>query len=322
MARGLGKGVVSIKLTDAGSVEGVPSDHVLMSASLGVDGALTCAWATPLDQEALLRRDEVPNWASFAVTKADPPVALLVTVTSERGSESHVWHNIGLAFPSVVRLPASGDFLIVGTRCRVIKDVPEHNAARVSPSGEILHTGTLGDGIEHIVATREDDLWVGYFDEGVFGNYGWGDGGPPPVGASGIVRFSHDFGVEWRYPQDPGPPIADCYTLALDGDDVYACPYTDFPILRIRDDAVEHWDGLGVPARFMLVSGHRLALLGGYRTHWSEGVIVDLEAGRAKPLRLSGPKGVDLHEAFTICVVGDTIVALDGTRILKGALDL
>jgi hypothetical protein len=32
----------------------------------------------------------------------------------------------------------------------------------------------FGDDIAHVQATDTGEIWVGYFDEGVYGNYGWG----------------------------------------------------------------------------------------------------------------------------------------------------
>ena len=41
--------------------------------------------------------------------------------------------------------------------------------------------------------TLDRQVWVGYFDEGIYGNYGWGRAeSEEPVGAYGIVRFSSD----------------------------------------------------------------------------------------------------------------------------------
>ena len=30
----------------------------------------------------------------------------------------------------------------------------------------------LGDGIAHVLATSTGQVWAGYFDEGIYGNYG------------------------------------------------------------------------------------------------------------------------------------------------------
>jgi hypothetical protein len=53
---------------------------------------------------------------------------------------------------------------------------------------------TIGDGVARVRVARSGHVWVGYFDEGVYGNYGWGGGGggPAPLGAPGLVRFSPD----------------------------------------------------------------------------------------------------------------------------------
>ncbi|MFI7578403.1 hypothetical protein [Micromonospora sp. NPDC049497] len=56
-------------------------------------------------------------------------------------------------------------------------------------------------------------LWVGYFDEGVYGNFGWGGPGPAPIGATGIARFTETLHPEWHFPTDDLSPIDDCYAL-------------------------------------------------------------------------------------------------------------
>ena len=85
----------------------------------------------------------------------------------------------------------------------------------------------LGDGIGQVAATSDGDVWAGYFDEGVYGNYGWGDpGGEAPVGACGLVRFTPDLQLDWRFPshvQQPWGAISDCYALNVGDTDVWAC---------------------------------------------------------------------------------------------------
>lgn len=79
----------------------------------------------------------------------------------------------------------------------------------------------LGDGIGHVLATSTGQVWVGYFDEGIYGNYGWGrTDSEEPVGAYGIVRFSPDLEPDWHYPKytgvGPWDAISDCYALNVD----------------------------------------------------------------------------------------------------------
>ena len=99
--------------------------------------------------------------------------------------------------------------------------------------------GVVGDGVEHMFTTSAGDIWVAYFDEGVFGNYGWGGPGPTPIGAPGIVRFGADLSLRWSFPMNTS--MADCYAFNVDDHEIWACYYTEFPIARIADDAVRHW---------------------------------------------------------------------------------
>jgi hypothetical protein len=127
----------------------------------------------------------------------------------------------------------------------------------------------LGDGIEHVLATSTGQVWVGYFDEGIYGNYGWGRAdSEEPAGAYGIVRFSPGLKSAWHYPQytgvGPWEPIDDCYALNVDDTCIWACYYSDFPVVRIRDDIVTGWHNDTGGARALAAAGSRVALCGGY----------------------------------------------------------
>jgi hypothetical protein len=99
-----------------------------------------------------------------------------------------------------------GRFLVAGARCRWRPGGPDSNAVLYDAGGQAVSAHVLGDGIAHLQATSTGHLWAGYFDEGIYGNYGWGrDGTPPPVGVAGIVRFSPALEPAWHYPATPGP---------------------------------------------------------------------------------------------------------------------
>jgi hypothetical protein len=38
--------------------------------------------------------------------------------------------------------------------------------------GQVVSQHVLGDGIGHVLATSTGQVWAGYFDEGIHGNYG------------------------------------------------------------------------------------------------------------------------------------------------------
>lgn len=172
-----------------------------------------------------------------------------------------------LDFPEIGRLP-SGDFVVVGSRCQWLGPGPEQNALVVGADGSVVRRGCIGDGIEHLQVADDGTIWAGYFDEGVFGNYGWGNPGPAPLGAAGIVAWSPTtFEKVWELDTPDYRMIADCYALNVGPEAVWACPYTDFPVIRIaggRTDVFPTGDDIG-GAGDMISSGDRVGLLGAYR---------------------------------------------------------
>jgi hypothetical protein len=73
-------------------------------------------------------------------------------------------------------------------------------------SREIL----LGGGIKGTQATASGVIWSSYFDEGIFGNYGWHD----PIGASGLVARDTTGDTLYQYaPTDALDDMADCYAM-------------------------------------------------------------------------------------------------------------
>ena len=109
--------------------------------------------------------------------------------------------DLTLAHISVQPMP--GDkFLAAGARCRWRRDGPDRNGVLYDADGQVVSESVLGDGIRHVLATSNGQVWIGYFDEGIYGNYGWGRAGTEePVGAYGFVRFSPELVPVWHYPR-------------------------------------------------------------------------------------------------------------------------
>jgi hypothetical protein len=166
--------------------------------------------------------------------------------------------------------------------------------------------------------------WVGYFDEGVFGNYGWGGPGPEPIGAHGLVRFDERLERAWDYPYDTGfDAICDCYALNVSAETVWACYYTAFPVVRIIDDRVTGWTNTASGATAVITDGRHCALVGGYRGDRDRVVIGELRPdGRfdiRHETRLSLPGGAPLPPSRTFGR-GNVLHVLSGTTHYK--LDL
>jgi hypothetical protein len=110
----------------------------------------------------------------------------------------------------------------------------ETSNARVFDSSGILKRDfTLGDGIQHVQTTVDGHIWVGYFDEGVFGD--------TPISQSGINCFDKFGQLIYAHADES---MADCYALnVVSNDEVWSCYYTDFPLVQIVNQQVKNsWD--------------------------------------------------------------------------------
>lgn len=145
------------------------------------------------------------------------------------------WWSIRLDGPAVtyplLDLMPDGNILVVDARCRRYRDgTADDNAHVFDSAGPHLRSFCLGDGIERLGVDAAGTIWVGYFDEGVFGNRGWRD----PIGAAGLVRFDSHGQRLWTYqPPSAAQAIIDCYALNVDARTTWTYYYTDFPLVKI-----------------------------------------------------------------------------------------
>jgi len=146
--------------------------------------------------------------------------------------------------------------------------------------GEIL----LGDGVQSIQATRRGEIWVSYFDEGVFGNFGW----DTPFGASGLLALDHSGQTVYQFePNGKLDHIVDCYALNVANEsDIWCYYYTDFPLVQIQNKKiVASWNVPVSGSSAFAINGDLVLFAGGY-DHRNEFELVHLDSdGTAKLLR-------------------------------------
>ena len=92
-----------------------------------------------------------------------------------------------------------------------------------------------GDGIASLAIDAKDQIWISYYDEGVFGNYGWSFGQQSPVnpGSGGLSCFDAEGQLLWRFNQDGPGGIDDCYALNVSDKNIWAYYYSDFNLASI-----------------------------------------------------------------------------------------
>jgi hypothetical protein len=94
------------------------------------------------------------------------------------------------------------------------------NTKVFSQDGTLKREFLLGDGIRDVQVTADGRIWTSYYDEGIFGNFGWED----PVGKNGLVLWDSSGQRLYEYmPSDALDWICDCYALNVVSDDEAWC---------------------------------------------------------------------------------------------------
>lgn len=229
-------------------------DGELVAFNVGPNGAVYIVVAIkPLDY-----RIERPDGASFAKTLPEQPQSYRVVGLS--GPQSVLDLRIdGERFNIHDIQPLAAELLLVCARSYFKgPDDFEKNGRVYTRDGKFAREILLGDGIQSVQATSSGVIWTSYFDEGVFGNYGWQN----PVGASGLVAWDSAGNKLYEFePRDGLDSICDCYALNVESeDDVWLYYYTAFPLVRLRRRQIESvWK---IPLRgsdaFAVSAGHAL----------------------------------------------------------------
>ena len=225
----------------------------------------------------------------------------------------------GERIPCAYVQPVPDGVLVVGARCswRQSESEPEKNAVVFDHCGVELRRFCLGDGINDVRVDRRGFIWVSYFDEGIFGNYGWEGSGRRPLGAPGLVKFDGSGNSLAEYDAEAAgtDAICDAYAINLaSDDDVWVYFYTDFPIVHWHRGTYRRWRFGEGGANAMAVRNDRVALYGG------EGRlrILALEPeGSTRPIRQVSVEAEDhrLGPGTFASGVGEVLYLVDERRV-------
>ncbi|WP_430883351.1 hypothetical protein [Fusibacter sp. JL216-2] len=130
--------------------------------------------------------------------------------------------------------------LLASARCQYFSESNiEKNAIIFSKSGVVKNTLTLGDGIQDIKVSKNKELWTSYFDEGVFGNYGW----EVPLGQSGLRCWTLNGDTVYDYESvDYDHSISDCYAMNIDSqENVWFYFYTEFYLGKYSNGTLNYY---------------------------------------------------------------------------------
>lgn len=156
--------------------------------------------------------------------------------------------------------------LLVCSRCSFRgPDDFDKNGRIYSSQGHLVREILLGDGIQTVQTTAEGVIWTSYFDEGIFGNCGWG---MSPIGASGLIAWDDSGRKLYEFtPAEGLDYMCDCYALNVASErDVWCDYYNQFPLVRIRDHRIDAVWKPNVRGSDAFAVSEQLALFcGGYK---------------------------------------------------------
>lgn len=161
--------------------------------------------------------------------------------------------------------PIGEDILLLGARSRCYRDgSADQNAVIVDRNGGKLREMCLGDGIQSCAVTADGRIITSYFDEGVFGNFGW----DKPVGSCGLIVWDRQGREVWK---NGTYPIWDCYAMNLDDqENLWFYYYDEFNLVRTNfrsGDRVFKPRHDGMTDFLVTASGRGILTDGGYGNH-------------------------------------------------------
>lgn len=189
------------------------------------------------DGQAKAIAKEARGFGIFPMSRAPCGLAFSLVVQSGAVSETIGLPATNITFPCV-DLFSDGGCLLVGARSSWrSNDDFDLNGALIERGTKNPKRVCFGDGIEDVSADGTDRIWISYFDEGVFGNFGWSHPGPTGLGAGGVNCFDRTGELLWQHNrEDAAELIDDCYAMNVSPLGVWFYFYSAFKVARVTED--------------------------------------------------------------------------------------
>lgn len=214
-----------------------------------------------------------------------------------------------------VQLLPEDRILLICARCRRRSSSEiEANGRVYSADGLLVDEIVLGDGIQDVKTNDSGEIWTSYFDEGIFGNFGWDD----PLGKSGLVKWSEDGKALFEFEPISGLDyICDCYALNLESKNtIWAYYYTDFPLVRIKPGTIEDYWNVQISGSSSFAIYRNFALFSGGYDDKSCFHLVELGKDHKSKL-IKNVRLTNINEIEWITSYGDSLFILSKSSIHK-----
>ncbi|UOY92399.1 hypothetical protein MUG87_18560 [Ectobacillus sp. JY-23] len=112
------------------------------------------------------------------------------------------------------------------------------NAYILNEEGKVMHQFYVGDGIQNCQVDDENNIWISYFDEGIFSE--------TEICWDGIIAFDcygqivfKEYG---KFVDELGiPSIDDCYAMNVNGNEVWLYYHSEYPLVCIKNKKLYQW---------------------------------------------------------------------------------
>lgn len=214
-----------------------PDGYRFVTTGISLQGELLCLFVEESAASQVHRTTGAGQDAIFPVAEMDANFRYLLIVTDGAQSREVLLPRFNYAFPIVDLFP-DGRVVIVGARCgQAALNDGNGNGLIYDPRDGKSIRFLAGDGIENIGVDGKDQIWVSYFDEGVFSSLS--------NIASGLNCFDASGNVIWKF-QNKGRFIDDCYALNVTPQNTYFYYYSDFDLGTISDGFNLRFQEIGV----------------------------------------------------------------------------
>ncbi len=249
------------------------------------------------DDQAKASEKETRGIGIFPKSRSASDLAFSLVVQSGAGAETFSLPATNITFP-YVDLFSDGGCVLVGARSSWrSKDDFDLNGALIERGSTVAKRVCFGDGVENVGVDRKDRIWISYFDEGVFGNFGWSHPGPTGLGAGGINCFDRTGQLLWQHNrEDATEHIDDCYAMNVSPLGVWFYFYTAFKVAKVTEDfSVEYFDTPISGSHSFVTDGRRFVFSSQYREPSTTFHATNLYKGKLvhrRKLSLSLPAGI------------------------------
>ena len=227
---------------------------------------------------------ELPVTESIHSITIDDYENIYVVVQKERGFEVKKWDGHTLLSCSI-HLDEASDFFLVKDGLLYflyVMTTEENTILKVYQNdGKKSKEFLVGDAVQVIEIDNKGDLWIGYFDEGIFSE--------DPLSQQGLVSFSNSGHPLYLFNETSEvnhvPHIDECYAVCSTGESIWVCYYSESTILAELDSnkEVSRLFTIDIGTVSQLAVGKRFALL----VTTDETYQLDLETGKMKDVHLS-----------------------------------